>query len=387
MSRKLISYLELYEAYLECRVHKRNTINALSFELDLETNLLDLLNDINNRTYVIGRSVSFIVNKPVKREIFAADFRDRIVHHLVINKINWIFEKMFIRDSYSCRKNKGTSYAINRLTHFMRSCSQNYSSPCYVLRLDIQGFFMHINRELLWFKVKKTIEENYNKLDKDTILYLCKLIIENNPTINCLIKGSKSEWKGLPKNKSLFHSNKGCGLPIGNLTSQVFANLYLNDFDHFAKKTLGLRYYGRYVDDFFVIHSDKSFLKELIPKFRNFLAGKLGLTLHPNKVYLQSVEKGILYLGVWIYPYNKTVHSRNVENLRLNLISWNKCVEGKKPTRDEVEKFLSSINSYFGYLRTYNSYKLRRKAFYKWMSGYWLNIVNSSGGFAKLRIK
>ena len=99
MSRKLISYLELYEAYLECRVHKRNTINALSFELDLETNLLDLLNDINNRTYVIGRSVSFIVNKPVKREIFAADFRDRIVHHLVINKINWIFEKMFIRDS------------------------------------------------------------------------------------------------------------------------------------------------------------------------------------------------------------------------------------------------------------------------------------------------
>ncbi len=387
MSNKLISYLELYEAYLECRVHKRNTINALSFELDLEANLLDLLNDINNRNYIIGRSVSFIVNKPVKREIFAADFRDRVVHHLVVNKINRIFEKMFIHDSYSCRKNKGTSYAINRLTHFIRSCSCNFSKPCYVLRLDIQGFFMHINRELLWSKVRMSLEENYDELDKETILYLCKLIIENNPTINCIIKGSRAEWKGLPSNKSLFNSKKGCGLPIGNLTSQVFANLYLNDLDHFAKKTLGLRYYGRYVDDFFIIHSSKDFLKGLIPKFRSFLSEKLGLTLHPNKVYLQSIEKGVVFLGVKIYPYNKIVHKRSVNNMKLVFMQWNKIIRIRKPDKEELTKFISSINSYYGYFKTYNSYKLRRKAFYKWMSGYWLNIVSSSGGFAKLRIK
>lgn len=387
MKEKLISYLELYEAYLDCRVHKRNTINALSFELDLENNLLDLLNDINNRTYQIGRSVSFIINKPVKREIFAADFRDRVVHHLVINKINWIFERMFIRDSYSCREKKGTSYAISRLTHFIRSCSQNFSKSCYILHLDIQGFFMHINRNLLWEKVKDAVEENYKEQDKGIILYLCKCIIQNDPTINCIIKGSKSEWNGLPTNKSLFYSRKDCGLPIGNLTSQVFANLYLNDLDHFAKHTLGLRYYGRYVDDFFVVHSDKEYLKETIQKFRLFLSENLELTLHPNKIYLQPIEKGVLYLGVWIYPYNRVVHNRTINNLKSNLIEWNKCVSRRKPQKEEIDKFISSINSYFGYLRNCDSYKLRRKAFYKWMSGYWLNFICSSGGFSKLRIR
>ena len=157
-----IELQELFEAYYSCRKNKRNTTNALSFEIDYESKLIQLCNEINNGNYQIGKSIAFIVNKPVKREIFAADFRDRIVHHLLINKLNPLFEQEFINDSYGCRVNKGTHFGIKRVDQFIRKCSQNYIKDCYVLKLDIQGFFMHINKDILWEKLK--------------IFYACPLI-------------------------------------------------------------------------------------------------------------------------------------------------------------------------------------------------------------------
>jgi RNA-directed DNA polymerase len=145
---------QLFEAYYSCRHNKRNTANAIAFEIDYENKLIQLCNEINNGTYQIGRSIAFIVNKPVKREIFAADFRDRIVHHLIINKLNHLFEKEFIHDSYGCRINKGTHFGIKRVDTFIRKCSKNYTQDCYVLKLDIQGFFMHINKNILWQKLE-----------------------------------------------------------------------------------------------------------------------------------------------------------------------------------------------------------------------------------------
>ncbi len=380
-----ITYQELYEAYLECRIHKRNTVNALKFEIDLESNLLQLLDEINNGTYQVGRSVVFIINKPVKREIFAADFRDRIVHHLIIQKTNWIFEKLFIYDSYSCRKGRGTAFAIKRLKRFLISCSHNFTQPCYVLKLDIQGFFMHINRKLLWQKVYTTLEEHYTEKNKNIIQYLCKSIIENNPIHNCIVRGNKSEWYGLPKNKSLFHSPIGCGLPIGNLTSQVFANLYLNDFDHYIKHTLGIRYYGRYVDDFVIVHTDKEYLKSLIPLLSEFLKTNLGLTLHPKKIYLQEVKKGVVFLGTKFYPHRLAIHHRTKSNAYLAIEKWNQVVRQQKPDVLAINGFISCVNSYWGLLQQYRTYRFRKKMFFEWMSGYWLNYVSSSGGYAKLR--
>jgi retron-type reverse transcriptase len=148
-----LALAELFEAYANCRSTKRNTLNALAFEMDYEVNLLKLCAEINDGSYQPGKSIAFIVNKPVKREIFAADFRDRVVHHLIINKLNPLFEKTFIHDSYACRKGKGTHFGIQRVDRFIRQCSQNYTKDCYVLKLDIQGFFMHINKTLL-FAVK-----------------------------------------------------------------------------------------------------------------------------------------------------------------------------------------------------------------------------------------
>ena len=133
-----ITVEDIFKAYYECRKHKRNTANALKFELNYEGNLMQLRDEINAGSYRVGRSVAFIVDKPVKREIFAGDFRDRIVHHLLINKTEHLFEKEFIHDSFSCRKGKGTLCGVKRLNRFIRTCSENYTKHCYVLKLDIQ---------------------------------------------------------------------------------------------------------------------------------------------------------------------------------------------------------------------------------------------------------
>ena len=144
---------ELFQAYYDARKNKRKTVNALQFEIDYESKIIKLYQELINEKYKIGPSICFISFKPVQREIFAADFRDRIVHHLIYNYINSCFEKTFINDTYSCRPNKGTSYGIKRVNYFIRSCSQNYKRDCYILKLDIKGYFMAIDKKILWDKI------------------------------------------------------------------------------------------------------------------------------------------------------------------------------------------------------------------------------------------
>jgi len=251
---------DLFRAYYNARSNKRNTINALQFEYNYERELLKLYKEIIEKKYVLKPSICFINKYPVKREIFAADFRDRVIHHLIYNYINHIFDRIFIYDVYSCRKGKGTLCGIKRLDHFIRSCSQNYQKNCYILKLDISGYFMSIDKRILYNKVENILAEyrHYIKnIDLNLLLYLIRKVIFNDPTKDCRIKGRKENWDGLPKNKSLFYSAQGKGLPIGNLTSQLFSNVYLNDFDHHMKRGLGCKRYGRYVDDFFIVSTDK----------------------------------------------------------------------------------------------------------------------------------
>ena len=214
----------LFRAFFDARKNKRNTINALAFEMDLETNLRKLYEDIIYGTYNISPSICFIVEKPVKREIFAANFRDRVVHHYVINQLMDVFENQFIYDSYSCRVGKGNLFGVERLRKFIRSCTANYSRDAYILKLDIQGFFMNINKKQLCDKITTLVRRKYQGWDKEILLSLIRQIVMNDPTDGCIVKGKRSDWDGLPSSKSLFCTPKECGLPIGNLTSQVFAN-------------------------------------------------------------------------------------------------------------------------------------------------------------------
>lgn len=382
-----ITLSALFEAYESCRRNKRNTANALAFEVDYEQNLVELCEEINNGSYQPGRSIAFIVERPVKREIFAADFRDRVVHHLIINKLNKFFEKEFIFDSYSCRKGKGTHKGIKRLDGFIRQCSKNYTRDCWILKLDISGFFMSIDRARLYQRLELFIREKYHAADLALVLGLCRKIIFNDPAGNCIIKGRRSNWDGLPNDKSLFHSRPGCGLPIGNLTSQVFANFYLNIFDHFMKHTLGLRYYGRYVDDVVVVHPERFFLNALLPVIRDYLHRELGLTLHPRKILLEHYSRGVKYLGVVIKPRRIYIANGIKGNMYLAVERYNSIANSHKPFHQERSAFQCSINSYLGLMKHYKTYTLRRNMLVKHLSPYWLKLARPDAGMRKLILK
>lgn len=224
---------DLFEAYYDCRKNKRNTANAQIFENDYEHNLISLCNEINNGTYKLGRSIAFIVEQPVKREIFAADFRDRIVHHWLINKLNPYFEKQFIYDSYSCRSGKGTHFGIQRTNSFIRKCSLNYTTDCFILKLDLKGFFMSIDKNILFKKLLNFINKNYTGSDKLLIIELCYKIIFYDATKSCIIKGSYNDWSDLPKDKSLFFANH-----IAACQSAILPAKYLQTFTWIVLTTL-----------------------------------------------------------------------------------------------------------------------------------------------------
>jgi len=376
---------DLFRAYYAARKNKRNTINSIKFEKNFEHKLFVLHKNIIERKYKPLQSTCFISEKPVKREIFAADFQDRVVHHLLYNYISHIFEKTFINDSYSCRIAKGTHYGIKRIDKFIRSCSNNYTNNAYILKLDIKGYFMGINKILLHNKVKDELIKRKNVIDFDlpTVLYLIEKTIFNEPTKNCIIKGKKNNWVGLPKTKSLFHTKSNCGLPIGNLTSQLFGNIYMNELDHFIKRDLKIKYYGRYVDDFILIHNDKNYLQSLIEPIRIFLHSKLKLKLHPKKIYLQHFTKGVKYLGAVIKPHRIYIANRTKGNFYEAIEKQNVIARDHKPSTDEQKYFLSVMNSYLGIMKHYKSYKLRKKIIFNNLSGYWLNHVYLSGGVSK----
>lgn len=342
MERKLLR--ELFGAYYNARANKGKKPSVVEFEEDLEENIFSLYEEIVSKKYKPKPSKCFGVTKPVSREIFAANFSDRIVHHLLYGYLSPIFEKKFIDDCYSCRVGRGVHYGISRAEKFMRSCSESYSVDCFVLKLDVKSYFMAMRKDVLFSMVCEALKnEKEVSFDMDLVVYLLKETIFDRPEKNCDIRGKVL----VPFGKSLFDTPPNCGLPIGNLTSQLFGNVYLNGFDHFVKKELGVKYYGRYVDDFFVFHRDRDFLKEILFKMSKYLREEVDLTLHPDKIYLQHYSKGFKFLGSYIKPYRKYIINRTKGNFQNSL-------------KRSSEHYTSSINSYLGLMSHCSSYRLRR---------------------------
>ncbi len=312
-------FSELLLAYHEARRHKRKSTGAREFECNQESELAQLTLAIVEQRYTLSPETCFLVHQPVKREIFAAHFRDRVVHHWIFNRINSILEPHFIHDCYSCRTNKGTLFGIRRLEGFLKSCTHNHTQTAWFLKLDVSGFFMAMNRQFLWDILMRHLLRSPQVFTDGLLEPVLRTIVFHDPTQGCLMHADRCGWHDLPANKSLFHSAPGCGLPIGNLTSQLFANVYLNELDQYIKRELKVRYYGRYVDDMVFVHSDKSFLTALVPLVRSYLRDHLGLELHPKKIYLQPVEHGVPFLGVFILPYRTYPGRRVVANFRLAL--------------------------------------------------------------------
>ena len=355
---------QLHLSYLQARKNKRNTHNQLSFELNQETNLHGLAKAVYDRKYTPKPCIAFIIQKPVMREIFAADFADRVIHHFIYRCIYPIIDRKLIHDTYSCRVGKGTLFGINRAKGFMRSCTQDYTTDAYFLKLDIEAYFMNMQHVILFDKVVKMLPQNkvrFLGVSKDTLLYLIRQTIFNGVATNCRIKGSKSDWDGLPPSKSLFNYPKNTGLPIGNLTSQVLGNVYMNDFDHYIKKKLKIKHYGRYVDDMLYVHSDKSNLESIIPHLSNFLLSHLKLKIHPNKKVLKSVNEGIPFLGQIIKPHRTYIGNRTKNNFYQAIQEINKVMAVVPHfTWQQLCDIRATLNSYLGYMQHTNSFNLRK---------------------------
>ena len=361
--------LDLYAAFHSAKRHKSNRLYVKTFERRLDANLRKLCDELWSHRYVPEPSSCFIVEHPKKREVFAAQFRDRVVHHLYYNYTHKLLESTFIQDSYSCIDGRGTHYGIDRMRKHILQESDNYQRKCYVLKLDIRGYFMHINRQTLLditigtlrkmasHKVDGCGEERWDDvLDMDFIEWLTGEIVMLNPKEHCHIVWSRKDWIGLDRNKSLFYTDEGCGLPIGNLTSQLLSNVYMNDYDQFMKRELHCRHYGRYVDDSYVVSHDREWLLSLVPKVRDYLKENLGLDLHMGKVQVMEVKNGVEFLGAYIKPYrtymsHASIHRavRKIERLDIS----------------DKDKAWRSLNSFLGVFAHFTSYNIRCRVFLK----------------------
>lgn len=302
-------------------------------------------------------------------------FRDRIVHHLYFRYTHQLFERTFIADTYSCIEGRGTHYGISRLRQHIRQASLNWQEPAYAMSLDIRGYFMHINRE----KLLKISSESLRKMsthrvgttdeiagipsgvlltpattwadirDFAFILWLTEQIVMLDPMEHCQIVGDPSDWDDIDHAKCMRFVAPGLALPIGNLTSQLFSNVYLNPFDQFVKRDILCRHYGRYVDDSVQIDPDRQWLISQVPREREFLHDELGLQLHMGKLHIREIHKGVEFLGAFIKPYRDYVSRSTFERIRRNIANLD--------MRDEA-KAQRTIDSYLGILSHTASYRL-----------------------------
>jgi hypothetical protein len=357
---------EVFDAYYDCRKNKRSKASAVRYEMNYELNNLQLWKDLNDMTYRPTTSIAFCVTIPKLREVFASDFRDRIVHHLFINKINGKIESMLTDSTCACRKGKGSLYAARRLRDMMETEKDGWYARC-----DIQGFFMSIDKNILSEIVNDVVRSS---IDDDLAwwLWLADTLIWHRPEKDCDLHGNVRLWNDLPDNKTLFKTN-GYGLPIGNLTSQVLANLYLADFD---SNTIGLlgsdMRFIRYADDFIMIHPDKKILKNIIMSVRRWLMEERHIRLHTHKVCIQPVCHGVRFVGYFVK--GGIIHTSY--RLRANALkvcsnwSMSEC-----HSDEERLRLMSRYNSYSGLMKHTASYRIRRKM---WRSlGDYENITNT----------
>lgn len=352
MKEETVFTLEnIWHAYKTCIKNKKKTINRLKFELKREREIIKIRDELLNKKYKISRHVYFIVTEPKPREVFAADFRDRIVHHLVYNELALLCENWFISNSYANRPGKGTHAGFKKVRDFVKQ-----NKKAWYLKLDIFSFFKSIDKTIL-FKIIVDFIEEQDKPSwwKRDMSWICRKIIFDDSTKNFIFKGELRFQKLIPKEKSLFFSG-GNGLPIGNLTSQFFANCYLDGMDKYITEKLGFYKYVRYVDDFIVIYKDKEKLKRVVSIIDEWLLVERKISIHPKKIIIQKVTSGIDFVGYIIKPTHTLVRQKVVKRFKNKLFQFRNNEDGLFSVSD-----IPMIKSYLGHFGHANSFNLVSK--------------------------
>ncbi len=331
---KLCSYENLELAYKKARKNKSKKPYVLEFKRDLPKNLSDLHFELMSQTYTPKPLTTFIIRDPKTRKISKSDFRDRIIHHALVNILEPIFDKSFIYDSYANRKTKGTLKAIQRFDCFKRKVSRNNTKSCYVLKADIKHYFETVDHEILIKIIKRKIKD-------EKVIWLIKQILNN--------------FSSFPK---LSSQERLKGMPLGNLTSQFFANIYLNELDQFIKHKLRLKLYIRYVDDFVILRNSKEKLKRIKNTINRFLKIDLKLELHPDKSKILILKQGIQFLGFRNFYYHKLLKKSNLKKIKTRL----NCFEKQfRLGLLDFDKIYATFEGWLAYTMKANTIKLRTK--------------------------
>lgn len=306
-------------SWKEFKKGKTKKDDVKKFKNDLVKNLLNLHYELKSKTYKHSIYHSFYIHDPKLRHIHKATVKDRVLHHAIFRILYPIFDKTFIFDSYSCRIGKGTHKAVNRLNQFARKVNQNHTKPCFVLKCDIKKFFDSINHKILIKIVKKKVAD-------ENVIWLIEKILRS------------------------YQVSEGKGIPMGNIISQLFANIYMNEFDQFIKHKLKEKYYIRYCDDFIILNVDQNELRGKIFNINEFLNNYLKLSLHPNKISIERYHRGIDFLGYISFDHHKILRVKTRKRML------------KKLRRNRLhDNFNQSLQSYLGVLKHCNSYKIRKE--------------------------
>lgn len=343
---RLCSYENLHLAYTKARRQKSKKEYVQRFEENLQQELELLQHELRSGTYRPLPLKKFIVRDPKTRTIHASAFRDRVVHHTLVNILEPIFERIFIFDSYASRKNKGTHPAVERFMEFMRKASRNgkkvrqnaytnNSIEGYILKADVKHYFDTVDHEVLLSILRKKIQD-------EQLIWLVRVILDN------------------------FEAPlKGRGMPLGNYTSQFFANIYLNELDYFIKHQLKAKYYIRYVDDFVILHRSKRRLNYYYERIVRYLPA-LKIALHPDKSKITALRDGITFLGYRIFYHYKLLRKRNIRQF---LKQFQEYLEQCKGGFLRPEGLQEQLQGWFGYAQWANTYNLRKRILFRLKSG------------------
>jgi retron-type reverse transcriptase len=358
----LFSFAELWRHYRTCRRNKRNTRNALAFEFDVEANLMQLAEDLQSHRYRPGRSLGFVTEGPKPREVFAAEFRDRVVHHLLVWHQERVFEPRFIRDSYACRRGKGTLAASDRAIGFLRQATANGRRRAYSLHLDVASFFPSIHKQTLFALLVRAVPH-------PELRWLAQVLLFHDPTQNYVFK--PGPWRvpapgtpghPVPARKSLFGKGNERGVPIGNLTSQFWGNVYLNELDQYVKRVLRVHHYLRYVDDLLLASTDPEELLAWRDSIAAFLAEKLQLSLRAQEARPRDAREGVDFVGWRIWWNGRAVRRGTAQRFEARLDAHGRelSVPPHGPARIALPEAIASgavlrlrqtLASYSGHLR------------------------------------
>lgn len=339
----ICSAQNLFSAWDEFKVGKGKKLDVLEFEKRLEQNIFKLHRDLCNQTYQHGPYEGFYISDPKRRHIHKATVRDRILHHAVFRELNPVFEPAFISNSFSCRIGKGTHKGVEALATMLIKESYNNRRNCYALKCDIRKFFDSIDHQILFEILKKKIK------DKKALFLLDKIIQSYATNLDFARERERERELSCSTQK---------GIPIGNLTSQLFANVYMNEFDQFVKHTLKVKYYARYTDDFIIVSNCYQYLNDLLKPIQSFLENNLKLNLHPKKMEIRKYSQGIDFLGYIILPHFQLIRKRTWKRM---LRKFRISVKSFKLGNISDERLYQSLGSSLGALSHANSHKLEEQ--------------------------